>query len=401
MTVWIETSLTDEGDATRAIERSHAMLDRQATPQIENDVEWARAGLAPDVESLIVFTLGSPDDITGFAPVWTHRSSLGLSAAGKTFGSIGIERWVSVGGPMLDADALDERARSQAAAAFVETLRGRLGRRGVVFLQGLPEGDAAYELVNGRDERIRRHYHVLPHGPIYARRFIDLPRTYDAYLAKFSAKTRSTFKRKIKKLGEAAGSVAELRTYRDSDQIDAFLDAAIEVSKTTYQWNFLGIGLRDRARLERQCRFAAREGWLRCYVLWSGGAPIAFLYGLVARSTYYYIDVGFDPAWSKYSAGLVLNLLMIEDLITQPGAPKQLDFMYGDMWYKEHLSTRSRMERHFYLIPRTAWGTSVAITLRSIDGAVEGSAALLDRLGLKDKIRRLIRRNLAEGDGEA
>lgn len=401
MTAWVETDLTDEGDGARAIARCRAMLDGQATPSIENDVAWAMAGLAPGGESLRLFTLGPPDALAGFAPVWIHRSSLGLSAAGKTFGSIGIERWVSVGGPVFDESVLDTPARAEASAAFLEAVRGRLGRRGVVFLQGLPEGDATRALIDDGDARVRRHYHVLPHGPNYARRFIDLPATYDAYLAKFSAKTRSTFKRKIKKLGEAGGGVADLRAYRDADGIDAFLDAAIEVSKKTYQWNFLGIGLRDRARLERQCHFAAREGWLRCYVLWCGGAPIAFLYGFVARGTYYYIDVGFDPAWSKHSAGLVLNLLMVEDLVAGPGRPRQLDFMYGDMSYKEHLSTRSRMERHFYLIPRTVWGTSVATALRSIDGAVEGSAALLERMGLKDKVRRLMRRTLAEGDSDA
>ena len=75
----------------------------------------------------------------------------------------------------------------------------------------------------------------------YRHHYIDMGQNFEAYLARFSGKTRSTLRRKAKKLAEdcRGTTVTEHRTPRE---IEAFLAAALPLSACTYQARLLDAG---------------------------------------------------------------------------------------------------------------------------------------------------------------
>jgi CelD/BcsL family acetyltransferase involved in cellulose biosynthesis len=68
---------------------------------------------------------------------------------------------------------------------------------------------------------------------------------------------------------------------------------------------------------------------------------------------YYYTDVGFDPAYAKWSVGSVLQLKVLQDLYQQDGRPELFDFSTGYGEHKERFGSESRLEANVLLMPRT------------------------------------------------
>src|SRR5262245_60085654 len=57
----------------------------------------------------------------------------------------------------------------------------------------------------------------------YQHGYIDLRTSFDAYLKRFSAKSRSTITRKVRRYAEHCGGSIEWRTYKNPDEIREFL----------------------------------------------------------------------------------------------------------------------------------------------------------------------------------
>ncbi len=61
----------------------------------------------------------------------------------------------------------------------------------------------------------------------YQRRFIDLKTDFESYMSKFSGKTRSSIKRKVRKFEEASGGKIEWSVYRSAAEMDRFHSLAV------------------------------------------------------------------------------------------------------------------------------------------------------------------------------
>ena len=85
-------------------------------------------------------------------------------------------------------------------------------------------------------------------------------------------------------------------------------NAAVGISRKTYQYNHLGMGLRDEAWLHHAFVTLASRGWFRSYLLRCSGQPVAYLIGYQNQPRFHYIDVGYDPEYGKYHVGKVLLL---------------------------------------------------------------------------------------------
>ena len=143
---------------------------------------------------------------------------------------------------------------------------------------------------------------------------INLPETFDEYLARLSAKLRQTVKRKMRKLEQELKW--EFQVVQRLDQVETFLRDSETVSRLTYQWN-VGDRLCNDAATRRAYIRRATSGHLRCYIAYASGKPSAFLQGEFIDSIYYYETPGYDPQYSKLSPGLVLLMWAIRDLIEE------------------------------------------------------------------------------------
>jgi hypothetical protein len=236
---------------------------------------------------------------------------------------------------------------------------------------------------------VRRAFWVYTPGGITPHRLIDLPGSFDAYLSKFSGRTRHTLRRYVRRLDGAAAHGIRLRRITSKEELPQFLEQARIVSERSWQGRCLGHVVRQEETLGKLGACADR-GWLRSYVLEDGDTPIAFVIGMQGDGVYYYDVPAYDPAWADYRVGIVLLYRIIEDLCAD-GAVRAFDFGRGDSEYKRLFSTRSYDEQDVYLVRKSA---STAVPLFMHRACASLGAVVrrgLDRIALREVVRRRLR----------
>jgi CelD/BcsL family acetyltransferase involved in cellulose biosynthesis len=225
----------------------------------------------------------------------------------------------------------------------------------------------------------------------YERYFVDLAGTMEGYLGKFSGKSRSTLKRKIRKFAKASGGETQWRTYKTPAEIKEFHALARRVSEKTYQERLLDAGLpAGQDYTDAMAARAARDA-VRGYILFLEGDPVAYLYCPARDRVLLYQYLGYDPAHANLSPGTVLQCLALEALFAE-GDFALFDFTEGEGAHKEFFATGSRpCADVFYLKPsirnRLAAGSHYAL-----DTGSAMAVRLLTRLGVKSTIKKFVRR---------
>ncbi|MFF4397887.1 GNAT family N-acetyltransferase [Streptomyces sp. NPDC001480] len=169
---------------------------------------------------------------------------------------------------------------------------------------------------------------------------VDVDQGYEAYLGRLRAHspkfTRSTLA-KERKLGRDAGTVRYVHDERDP-----------EVLNTLMAWKsaqYRRTGRSDRFAHEWITRLVTRLFHTRSEpfagilsVLYADGRPVAAHFGLRTERILACWFPAYDPAFAKYSPGLVLHLRMAEAAAADGIA--YLDLGRGQKEYKDSLKTR-------------------------------------------------------------
>ncbi|MFJ5263026.1 GNAT family N-acetyltransferase [Streptomyces sp. NPDC088387] len=169
---------------------------------------------------------------------------------------------------------------------------------------------------------------------------MDVDQGYDAYLARLRAQapkfTRTTLA-KERKLGRDAGEVTYVHDERDP--------AALHTLMGWKSAQYRRTGRSDRfahewiTRLVQQLFHTRSEQFAGILsVLYAGGRPVAAHFGLRTERVLACWFPAYDPAYSKYSPGLVLHLRMAEAAAAEGIA--YLDLGRGQKEYKDSLKTR-------------------------------------------------------------
>jgi hypothetical protein len=385
MSVWQhvqEPSLSTLQD--RADEILHAAPERQ----MEHDLVWLKGQVSAPTQSLSVFVLRRDDQVVGYAPFLVHPSKLAYELAGARLLRREVSRYVLAGEPLLDG-ALAE-ASPEVLVDLFRTLRPQLAPNHVVFLAGVHADSPVFRLVRRRSA-LHKHYYVVPHGPFYQRRRILMGGSYEDYLGSLRGTTRRGLKRSRKKFLTRAGDEYSLRRFESQEDVEPFLRDATEISRKTYQWHLLGMGMRDTAGRAAKYDYAAANGWFRSYILYADAKPIAFASGFLHDKTYYGHEIGHDPEWRQSHAGVFLLTEIIQDLFADTAPVEVYDFLYGDDLLKSRLANTERTERHFYLFPRGFHGALMAYPLRAVNALTAVANFVLQRLRLRQWVRRLRR----------
>ncbi|HKP37098.1 MAG TPA: GNAT family N-acetyltransferase [Pyrinomonadaceae bacterium] len=162
---------------------------------------------------------------------------------------------------------------------------------------------------------------------------LQIPASSAEYLSRMSSKTRSTLKKKAKKLAEAAGGELELTRIDLANQVGPFLSEAVKVSRKSWQHEILGTRINDSDDDRVWGERLAAAGLMRSYLLKAGDRACAFVVGHQFNGVFHYVELGYDRELSEYSPGTVLLHLLIQDLCDhQP--PATLNFGMGDADYK-------------------------------------------------------------------
>ena len=215
--------------------------------------------------------------------------------------------------------------------------------------------------------------------------------SYQAFFDGRSSKYKNQLRKKEKVFLGRFRSAFELREYRRPDSVKAFLDAASAINRKTYQFRLFGESVdRDANSLEAAQR-AARAGAFRSFVLWHGDCPLCFVLGQQrSDGTYEHQQTGYDPEWRDYSPGIYCNILLLQQLYAED-RPLLLDFGSGDSDYKRLFSNLALTTANPVLIP-TLRRYGMAVWLhRAAARANLAAVHLLERWGLKDRVKRWLR----------
>jgi CelD/BcsL family acetyltransferase involved in cellulose biosynthesis len=239
--------------------------------------------------------------------------------------------------------------------------------------------------------RLTRSGPFLRYIPLqYQHCYIDLNTSFEDYQKKFSSKTRSTINRKIRKYTEHCGGALKWKSYRSPDEIPAFFELARAVSKLTYQEKLLDAGLPDSPAFREQARTLAAGGQLRAYVLFDGERPVSYLYCPVQDGVVIYAYLGYDPSYMHLSVGTVLQWLALEQMFNEGGL-RYFDFTEGQSDHKRLFATHQRQCAHVFLVRPTLRNAAIVRSHALMDRFSGWAGELLDRYGIKAKVRRLIR----------
>jgi CelD/BcsL family acetyltransferase involved in cellulose biosynthesis len=326
-----------------------ALLARSRQPVVFLSWSWIASWLESDPagrQPRILFIRNASDELLGILPLARRRTRVGiLPASVLTF--CGVE---------LYPDHLDlvcaQDADGQAMLAACFAFFGSMGERSAVldlpflaaegffarYLQGGTSGSYAIET-------------ITPVSSSYA----DLSEGYEAYLSRMSKKKRYNLTRERKILCEQHGALFERIDAPDSiaGGIDSLfeLHAKRAVDKGLAS-NFAGA---DLNRFHRSLAAAlSGTGQVRLYRLKVPQGPIATLYGFAMGREFSFYQIGFDPAWKKFSPGKVTISMALEQLAAE--GVGLFDFLAGEDEYKQYWVSGRRQMLSFVGFDRSVAG---------------------------------------------
>jgi CelD/BcsL family acetyltransferase involved in cellulose biosynthesis len=238
--------------------------------------------------------------------------------------------------------------------------------------------------------RARFPEHLIGGRQTYRRHYIDMSGTYEDYLSRFSGKTRSTLRRKQRKLAKELGTAYAISEYRTRAEIEAFLAAALPLSAKTYQARLLDAGLPETEASRTAMLQAAEADRMRCYLLHSSDGPVAYLSLPIVGETLIYAHLGYDPGWSKLSPGTVLQMEALERLFAEQRF-RYFDFTEGEGAHKAMFGSDSVECCSFVLLEPTMANRALLSARSGFDDVVELSKSLAEKSGALGRFRRLLR----------
>lgn len=213
----------------------------------------------------------------------------------------------------------------------------------------------------------------------YVRRYARLDQPFAAYFASLSGNARSALRRKVRKLAERCGGELDIRLYRRPAEMEEFHVHARTVSQLTYQERLLGAGLPKDA-LDQAQALASRDQ-LRAWLLFIDGAPVSYLYMPAEGATLIYHQLGYDPAFARWSPGSVLQFEAMRMLMDE-GRFGRIDFTEGDGQHKRQFASGSIPSADLMLLRPTAGNVISAYALEGFDRSVSAGKRVLAYLGL-------------------
>ncbi|SEN59250.1 GNAT family N-acetyltransferase [Nitrosomonas marina] len=224
----------------------------------------------------------------------------------------------------------------------------------------------------------------------FDRCYIDLSLPFEEYKNKFSSKTRSTIRRKTRKFNDYCNQSMHFEVYKSVDELCTFYQLARPLSQKTYQEKLLDAGLPDNDLFRQEIIDKAQMDQARGYLLWNGNTPVAYMFCPAHNEVMLYQYLGFDPDYKEWSVGTILHWFVFEDLFRESKF-RFFDFTEGNSEHKQLFSTGSILCGNIFLLKNTIsmrfWVRCHMMT----EAFSKNLGKILDKLGLKAKIKNIIR----------
>jgi perosamine synthetase len=209
------------------------------------------------------------------------------------------------------------RDRSKAATAL-RTLLGTSSWPWDIFLAEQLRGDEGWRaLLGGRTMD-------LAGSPVI--RFSD--EGWDEFLSSLSARFRHEIRHDERKL--AREHDLRFRLAEDSSRLDEDLDTLFALHAA--RWPNSAFGGRDQPFHRDFARCALDQGWLRLWFVEVDGRAVAAWYGFRFAGVEFHYQGGRDPAWERFSVGLIILAHSIREALAD--GMREYRFLRGGEQYK-------------------------------------------------------------------
>jgi CelD/BcsL family acetyltransferase involved in cellulose biosynthesis len=168
---------------------------------------------------------------------------------------------------------------------------------------------------------------------------VELPPSWDEYLAGLRKKDRHELRRKMRRL-EAAGEL-EQRVFSTASDIDANFIEFVRLHKLSTPEKNEFLTPERESFFRTVTRYLAREGRVRMYFTSLSGVTVATSLCHEVEGRRFVYNSGYDPEYSRLAVGLLNHALFIKSSIAE--GISYADFMRGDERYKYHLGARDRI----------------------------------------------------------
>jgi hypothetical protein len=184
--------------------------------------------------------------------------------------------------------------------------------------------------------------------------FIPIKGTWDAYYESISGHLRRNLRRRRRQLEEQGKVEVICLTGGESPtRLSEHLREGFRIEAMAWKES-AGTAIRQNEGwadfYEAWARAAAERGWLRLYFLKLNDQPIAFYYTLVYERKLYYLKLGYDPAYARYSPGILLHQEILASAFDEKLI--ELDFLGPTMTWKEDWAKEVRPHLWVYLFQR-------------------------------------------------
>lgn len=165
---------------------------------------------------------------------------------------------------------------------------------------------------------------------------LDLPPTWEEYLASLTRKHRYEVKRKLRRL-EAAGK-ADYRCIAVSPGEGDFMDTFLRLFSLSRGEKASFMTAQMESFFRSLAETMAEIGLLRFGILELDGVPVAMTMGFDYNGSVYLYNSAYDPEYGYLSVGLLSKVLCIKDSIRN--GRRKWDFLRGGEPYKYHIGGR-------------------------------------------------------------
>jgi len=162
---------------------------------------------------------------------------------------------------------------------------------------------------------------------------LDLPPTWDEYLAILTKKQRHEVKRKLRRLWEVDN--VEYHCIKVNQEVESRMDTFLKLFSLSQEdkANFMTSQMESFFRLLAETM--AKIGLLRVGTIEVNDLQVAMIMGFDYNNTMYLYNSAYDPNYNHLSVGLLSKVLCIKESIQRGN--KKWDFLKGGEPYKYHI----------------------------------------------------------------
>jgi CelD/BcsL family acetyltransferase involved in cellulose biosynthesis len=230
------------------------------------------------------------------------------------------------------------------------------------YFPDLPESSQVLELLN-------RVHESLPGFEIengWVCPYLEIPESKEKLLANLNPTFRRGLRRQLRKLKREQGRV-ELKYYYEMGSLEQAMEILFRLHQK--RWKLKGeagvFESQDARDVSMETsKLFDQKNWFRLYFLTVNDKPVAANLSLEYKKKMYGHLVGFDPDYSRYGVGCLLQLKVLEECIAE--GISEYDFMQGAEPYKFNWTSKYRQSKNVRFINKKLSSNVINLLIQNL-----------------------------------